>query len=154
MALPGSLSLRAVTADMICCMRAVLLLLVGFALDGCASRPATAPARQTETTMPNPDGCFVQVWDQPDFRGVFDYINGPQHHPSLRDMPGGRVWSNRIHSAKVGPDATVILYVDENARGASITLRTDTEYRTLPLALRGTAESLTVACASKPDAAD
>jgi hypothetical protein len=104
--------------------------------------------------MPNPDGCFVQVWDQPDFRGVFDYINGPQHYPSLRDMPGGREWSNRILSAKVGPDATVMLYADENARGASITLRTDTEYRTLPLAFRATGESLTVACVSKPDAAD
>lgn len=104
--------------------------------------------------MPNPNGCFVQVWDRPDFGGVFDYINGPQHYPSLRDMPGGRIWTDRIHSAKVGPDATVMLYADENAQGATITLRADTEYRRLPVALDGTAESLTVGCVSRPDAAD
>ena len=85
---------------------------------------------------------------------VFDYINGPQHYPSLRDMPGGRIWTNRIQSAKVGPDATVMLYADENAQGAMITLRTDTEYRRLPNTFEGTAESLTVACVSRPDAAD
>ena len=52
-------------------------------------------------TMPNPDGCFVQVWEGPSFSGAIDYINGPRVYPSLRDMPGGRLWHNRIRSAKV-----------------------------------------------------
>ena len=104
--------------------------------------------------MPHPGGCFVQVWDQPDYRGVFDYINGPHHYPSLRDMPGGREWSNRIRSAKVGPDATVMLYADERAQGPTITLIANTDYPRLPEALSGTSESATIRCASEPESAE
>ena len=104
--------------------------------------------------MPNPTGCFVQVWDRPRFEGVFDYINGPRDYPSLRDLPGGRAWSNRIWSAKVGPDATVLLFSDENAQGSSVTLRPDQEYRNLPEALAGKAKSATVRCTSAVAAAE
>ena len=124
------------------------------ALAGCAARPYTPPSRQTATTMPHPGGCFVQVWDRPNFAGTFDYINGPRHYPSLRDMPGGREWSDRIRSAKVGPDATVMLYANETAQGAAMMLVANADYPYLPESLSGAAESATIACASAGEAAD
>jgi hypothetical protein len=65
-------------------------------------------------TMPSPDGCFVRVWDGL-LIGGSDYINGPRYYPSLRDMPGGRLWNNRILSAKVGPAAIVTAWADASA---------------------------------------
>jgi hypothetical protein len=98
--------------------------------------------------MPSPDGCFVQVWDDANFSGAFDYINGPRQYPSLRDMPGGRAWSRRIHSARTGPNTTATLFANENGRGAIMTLRADTEYPRLGSPLDGTAESMMISCSS------
>jgi hypothetical protein len=68
-----------------------ILLLALFAA-GCASRAS----RQGETTMPSPDGCFVQVWDLVRFGGVTDYINGPRVYANLLDLP--RAVSGAIES--------------------------------------------------------
>ncbi len=129
-------------------MQLLLLVSITVALTGCA---ASIPVgRQTETSMPHPGGCFVQVWDRPMFAGLFDYINGPQNYPSLRDLPGGWGWSGeRIWSAKVGPDATVRLFVEEDAQGASMTLRAGTDYPTFPETLAGKAKSAAVMCAAQ-----
>jgi hypothetical protein len=130
----------------------VALIPVAVTAFGCGAR---SPLRgQTETTMPNPGGCFVQVWEQPAYAGVFDYINGPQRYPSLRDLPGGRVWSDRIQSAKVGPAASVILYSEENGQGSSMTLRPNADYPRLPDALAGRAKSASVMCGPQTAAAE
>ena len=108
---------------------------------GCAGR-----MRQGETTMPNPEGCFVQVWDGPHLTGITDYINGPKAYLTLRDLPGARVWRNRIRSMKTGVAARATVYGDENFQGASLRLSPDREYRTLADNLSGRIASMNVEC--------
>ena len=112
---------------------------------GCAGRSSRS-ARQGETTMPSPEGCFVQVWDAPSFGGVTDYINGPRIYTNLRDLPGARIWADRIRSLKTGVLARVIVYAGENFQGASLRLSSDREYPTLPLELSGHIASMRIDC--------
>jgi hypothetical protein len=114
----------------------------GVVCDGCASRGS----QQRETTMPSPDGCFVRVWDGARFGGVTDYINGPRVYANLRDLPGGRIWSNRIRSAKTGVAASATVYADEDFQGASMRLMPDREYSTFPAELSGRIASMRVDC--------
>ena len=97
---------------------------------GCT--PASNRSGFPGMTMPNPEGCFVHVWDAPKLAGTSDFINGPRDYPTLRDLPGGRLWGNRIRSAATGPVATVTLWTDENFQGGSFTLRPDTDYPGFP----------------------
>lgn len=113
-------------------------------LAACAAR---AP-RQLETAMPSPDGCFVQVWDAPQFRGAFDYLNGPRQYANLRDLPGGRLWNNRIRSVRVGPAANGTVYAQENFGGANLAMRREQSYGVLPPALSGAIASMTIDCLS------
>jgi hypothetical protein len=99
-------------------------------------------------TAPNPDGCYVQVWDAPQFSGAADFINGPFSYANLRDLPGARVWRDRIRSVKVGPSAVAAVYAEEYFRGTSLALYRDTEYRQLPVALSGQIQSLHIDCSS------
>jgi hypothetical protein len=94
--------------------------------------------------MPNPEGCFVQVWDGPQFTGVTDYINGPQAYSTLRDLPGARVWRNRIRSLKTGVRVRAIVYGEEHFTGPSQRLQSDTEYPML--ALSGRIASINIDC--------
>jgi hypothetical protein len=77
-----------------------------------------------------------------------DYINGPRTYPTLRDMPGGRLWQNRIRSAKVGPAATVGVWADEYFLGRSLRLQRDIDYPGLPDGLTAEIESIDVGCVS------
>jgi hypothetical protein len=109
---------------------------------GCGAR---AP-RQGETTMPNPEGCFVQVWDGPRHTGITDYVNGPKPWMNLRDMPGARVWANRIRSMKTGLTARAVVYAEENFQGASIRLAPDRDYAVLPEGISGRVASVNIEC--------
>jgi hypothetical protein len=101
--------------------------------------------------MPNPDGCFVQVWDAPRFDGITDYINGPRTYTNLRDLPGGRLWNDRIRSAKVGPGAQAAAYTDENFQGRFFPLQRDAEHKDLPAYVSGQIESLRIDCTSQAE---
>jgi hypothetical protein len=120
----------------------VPILLSALFVTECASRAS----RQGETTMPSPDGCFVQVWDVVRFGGVTDYINGPRNYTNLRDLPGGRIWGNRIRSAKTGVMASATVYASEDFQGASMRLAPDREYQALPVELDGRISSMRIDC--------
>jgi hypothetical protein len=107
--------------------------------------------RQQGMTMPNPDGCFVQVWDAPHFAGAADYINGPREYSTLRDLPGGRRWSGRIRSLTVGPQALAIVHADEHFRGPSVRLSEGRRYVELPSSIGGDIESLQIECAVRAE---
>ena len=107
--------------------------------------------RQQGLTMPSPDGCFVQVWDAPHFAGVADYINGPREYASLRDLPGGRRWSGRIRSLRVGPEALATAHADEHFRGTSVRLNRGSAYVELPTPIKGEIESLQIECAARTE---
>lgn len=98
------------------------------------------------TTLPSPDGCFVQVWEQPLFVGASDYINGPRRYPTLRDMPGRRDWRNRIRSLKVGPSSTVTVFSEENLRGSGLRAIKGTAHAELPNELMADIQSMVVEC--------
>ena len=111
---------------------------------GCAPRP-TFPV----TTMPSPEGCFVQVWDGVAFAGTADYINGPRRYANMSRMPGDRVWQHRIRSAKVGPTATITAWSDENFRGGILRLMPGMSYPALPDAMSAQIESIAVECTKR-----
>ena len=67
--------------------------------------------------MPSPDGCYLQVWDGPDFNGASEFINGPRGYEHLRDLPGRLSWKGRIRSVRVGPTARAIAWSDEGFEG-------------------------------------
>ena len=100
-------------------------------------------------TMPNPDGCYMQVWETAEYAGMSDYINGPRDYASLRRMPNNRSWQNRIVSVRVGPTATITAFADEDFRGATLQLHSDTAHRQLPGGIAGQIESVRVSCARK-----
>jgi hypothetical protein len=101
-------------------------------------------------TTPSTDGCFVHVWDATRFAGTSDFINGSRDYATLRDLPGGRLWNDRIRSAATGPVATVTLWTDENFQGSRMTLAPDTEYGSLPESIVGQTESMSIACPAAP----
>jgi hypothetical protein len=111
-------------------------------MNACAERVT----RQGETTMPSPDGCFIQVWDVASFGGVTDYINGPRSYMNLRDLPGARVWADRIKSLKTGVSARAIVYADEDFTGTSVRLMPDRDYPSLPQELSGGIQSMRIDC--------
>jgi hypothetical protein len=104
-------------------------------------------------TAPNPTGCYVKVFEQPQLRGTADFINGPVRRSRLDVLPNGANWTNRIGSLEVGPGATATAWADVNFSGASMEMRVDTRYPTLPPVLVGTIKSLEVRCTPAPASA-
>jgi hypothetical protein len=101
-------------------------------------------------TAPNPNGCYVKVFDQPQLRGAADFLNGPMRYSTLERLGNGANWANRIRSLEVGPGATATAWAEVNYAGTSMELRVDTRYPTLPQALVGTIKSLDVRCTQAP----
>jgi hypothetical protein len=101
-------------------------------------------------TLPSPEGCFVQVWDQPFFVGPTDYVNGPRKYPTLRDMPGRRDWRNRIRSLKVGSSASVTVWSQENFSGSALRAARNAAHPELPEDLTARIQSIVVECDGNP----
>jgi len=108
---------------------------------------ACAPAPQSVKSMPNPDGCFVQVWDGPRFTGRNQFVNGPRSYPTLSALANEEDWTKNIRSARAGPAATVTAWTRQNLSGASFVLQADREYPTLPLDFDRAIQSMSISCA-------
>jgi hypothetical protein len=65
---------------------------------------------------------------------------------NLRDLPGARIWADRIRSVKTGVAARVVVYAREDFRGASLGLSPDRDYAMLPMQLSGHIASLRIDC--------
>jgi hypothetical protein len=128
------------------------LLAVLLLVSACAGSGNTQLLRPPDSffrTMPNPDGCYMQVWETAEYAGMTDYINGPRDYASLRRMPNNRSWQNRIASVRVGSTATITAFADEDFRGATLQIHADTTHRQLPSGIAGQIESVRVACKGK-----
>jgi len=101
---------------------------------------------QQAWTMPSPDGCFVQVWDGPGFRGVSEFINGPRRYEHLRDLPGRLSWQGRIRSLRLGPNASGIAWSRERFEGRNLPLMTDNRHADRFATLPVDVESLDIRC--------
>ena len=100
--------------------------------------------------MPDPGGCYVLVYEQPEFVGAREFINGPAKYSTLTALPFRANWRRRIRSARVGLAATVTAWVQEAFQGASMMLRADSSYPRLSNTFSGRVESMEVACLSSP----
>ena len=107
-------------------------------------------SRYVTKTMPSPNGCYVQVWDQPRFTGQSDFINGPREYEQLRDLPGRRNWDKRIRSISLGPAAVAVAWADERFEGRSMLITSDGRERGRFSALSVEVQSLVIRC-RRPD---
>jgi hypothetical protein len=96
--------------------------------------------------MPSPEGCFVQVWDAPDFGGITEYLNGPAVFTTLRDLPRGQRWENRIRSLETGARARVTIYNGETFSGRSLVVQPDTQQKRLIVDFDGRIAALRIDC--------
>src|SRR5919112_5032669 len=70
-------------------------------------------------------GCYIDVWEDADFRGESVRIQGPAEYPMLQFASAD--WGDRIGSLRVGPNAFVIAYRDENFGDRQVTFGPDDE---------------------------
>jgi hypothetical protein len=98
--------------------------------------------------QPDPNGCYVMVFDQPEFLGIPDVWNGPARWASLDGLRRVRSqgWGNQIRSLRVGPGATVTVFTDTSFQGTSRQFEADTKQARLDGSLSGKIESLQLAC--------
>ena len=131
------------------------VLFAALIISGCASSGQNGGGTSLVRgmTAPNPNGCYVKVFDQPQLRGAANFLNGPMRYSTLERLANGANWANRIRSLEVGPGATATAWADVNYAGASIELRVDTRYPVLPPALVGAIKSLEVRCTQAPASA-
>jgi hypothetical protein len=119
------------------------ILLVFIVVASCGRPPV-----RVQLPAPNPNGCYVMVFDQPEFRGIGDVWNGPGRWSTLESLrqtrPDG--WRNRIRSLRVGSAATVTVYTDPDFRGASRQFAAETDHPQLDAAISGQIKSLQLVC--------
>ena len=111
---------------------------------------AGGPATRIGMNMPNPNGCYVKVFDREQFEGTADFINGPHRYATLSELPNRAQWSKRIRSVQVGPGAVVTVWTDEDFKGASIQMKADAKYGALIDTLAGKIQSMHVSCTPAP----
>ena len=114
-------------------------------LAACSSRLVRTPGGGS-ATMPDPGGCYVLVYERPQFLGAHEFLNGPRKYSRLSDLPFGANWRRRIRSAEVGPQASVTMWADAGFQGPSQTLGPGTKQGELADALSGRVESVDVGC--------
>jgi hypothetical protein len=122
-------------------------LIVLLAATGCAS-PQTAG--RGRLPAPNPNGCYVIVYEGMEYRGIGDVFNGPGRWTRLERLAGTNQsnWRDRIRSLHVGKLATLTVYVDEGFRGESQQFSPSSDRPRLEAPFSGRIESLDIACAS------
>jgi hypothetical protein len=86
-------------------------------LAGCASTPSQV---SYSPPAPNPNGCYVFVFERPEWQGARVMLNGPDKRWNLeRLLLNEEDWRNRIRSVDVGPAAMLTVYTDLQFKGAS-----------------------------------
>lgn len=115
-------------------------------LAGCASTPVQ---EGLALPAPNPNGCYVFVYDQPEWRGSRVVLNGPDKRPNIeRLLLNDEDWRNRIRSIDVGPAATVTVYADLRFTGVSRRFGPGSKTGRLDPEISAQIESLDIACPS------
>ena len=75
--------------------------------------------------MTEKGGCYIDVWTKTNFEGETLRIEGPAEYPALRFAQGEM--GDRICSLRVGPNAFVIAYRDENFGDRQVAFGPDDE---------------------------
>jgi hypothetical protein len=122
-----------------------LLILIATLSPACAGRSPIA-----HLSAPNPTGCFVEVFENENFAGPRDFINGPAKHWQLKNLPFHANWHERIRSVRVGPAATVLLWAKEGFEGDPLKFGPDRNHPRLPGEFSGKIASLEIGCSRAP----
>ena len=119
----------------------ILVALSAFA--GCAHPETRIPLR-----APDPNGCYVIVYERPLFAGAGDVLNGPARLSTLERLPNTNQanWQRRIRSLRVGARATVRAFAETSFKGHSQRFDPGTPHPQLQQTLSAHIESLEVAC--------
>jgi len=117
---------------------------VAIALYGCAHRGNGEPFRSA--TMPDPGGCYALVYEQSEFMGAREFINGPVRYSKLEDLPFRANWRRRIRSVQVGPTAAVTIWAGEAMQEASQAFPANSKHPVLSEPLSGRVQSLEIRC--------
>ncbi len=121
---------------------AVVIVLIAVA--GCAHEP---PRRSgLGVSAPNPNGCYVFLYDRSDWQGAGVVLNGPARWPKLEGLYANQNWRNRIQSVDVGPAATVTVYTDAAFNGLSRRFAPNSKQPRLESDVSARIESLELAC--------
>lgn len=125
-------------------MRTRLAIIALFVLAGCAGTPSRVGF---SLPAPNPNGCYVFVYDRPEWQGSRVLLNGPDKWSSLeRLLLNEENWRNRIRSIDVGPAATVTVYTDLRFMGMSRRFDPGSRPQRLDDEINARIESLALAC--------
>ena len=125
-------------------MRTGLVVVALVVLAGCAREPRRIGLG---LPAPNPNGCYVFVYDRPDWQGTGVVLNGPARWPNLEGLRANQEnWRNRIRSVDVGPAATVTVYTDAAFSGLSRRFSPNSKQPRLDSEVSARIESLELAC--------
>jgi hypothetical protein len=118
---------------------------IASALCGCATE---FEVRGLGGTVPNPNGCYVFVYEQPDWRGERVVLNGPGTWPNLGRLrrDDDKDWRKRIRSVEVGSGANVTLYTELGFRGVYQLLGPGSDQARFSPSMSVGIESLAVSC--------
>jgi hypothetical protein len=125
---------------------AVILSAVMVSMIACRSA-APFDGTHRSTRAPDPSGCYVRVFDAPDYRGADEYINGPAKLERLTSLPGGQSWQGRIRSARLGPTAVVTVWTGERYAGQRL-MMVEKAVSSLPAAFDRKVSSMDIRCAA------
>jgi hypothetical protein len=109
------------------------------------STPTVTSARWQ---APNPNGCYVYVYENADFSGARHVFNGPARIRSLkRTLSAGELgWDNRIRSLRVGEAAVVTVFTEISFGGRSTRFQAGSAHPQLEPAFAGHIQSAVLEC--------
>jgi hypothetical protein len=111
--------------------------------------PRSAPGGSAPVSQaPNPNGCFVYVYDSAEFSGARYVFNGPARFRTLnRTLSTGEIgWDNRIRSLRVGESAVFTVFTDTAFSGRSMRFTSGTAHPQLAPAFAGHIQSAVLEC--------
>ena len=128
-----------------CCLVAALAAAV---LAGCAKEPVLGGLGGN---APNPNGCYIFIYDQEDWRGQRVVLNGPGRWQSVERLQRNddKDWRNNIRSIEVGASATVTVFTELDYRGIAQQFGPASDPARFNGSLSSGIESLALSC--RPD---
>ena len=125
-----------------CCLVAAFVAAV---LAGCATEPVLGGLGGN---APNPNGCYVFIYDQENWRGQRVVLNGPGKWQSVERLQRNddKDWRKNIRSIEIGSSATLTAFTEPNYRGVSQQFGPASDPARLGGSLAIGIESLAISC--------
>jgi Peptidase inhibitor family I36 len=128
--------------------RYAIAILAAAMLASCATEPVLGGLGGN---APNPNGCYIFIYDQENWRGQRVVLNGPGKWQSVERLRRNddKDWRNNIRSIEIGSSATVTVYTELNYRGIAQQFGPASDPARFNGSLSAGIESLALSC--RPD---